>query len=193
MHTKQRKYCRRCEYPLQTCICSHLSLVDSSIHVSIMQDPSEVKHAKNTARLIPLLLSRCEIFVGESPDDFLPVQQKLFEHPNSLLLYPVDNAIELSKASDSPVELTHILLLDGTWRKAKKLYLNNPWLHSIQKAKLGSRKASQYRIRKVPSADSYSTIEALAFALASLEGTPTKPFMQALEALQSHWRGPLGY
>jgi DTW domain-containing protein YfiP len=81
----------------------------------------------------------------------------------------------------------HLLLLDGTWRKAKKLWLNNPWLHELDACVIEVTQASQYRIRKAPGPQSMSTLEAIAWSLNIIEGCDTGPFFQALEALQGHW------
>jgi DTW domain-containing protein YfiP len=185
----QRKYCEHCHYPKTTCICSNITKLNVDIAVSILQDPSEQKHAKNTARLVPLILPQAEIFIGLMPNDFVSVRQKINSVINSVVVYPNNNAKSLDGKTPQAQKYNHIIIIDGSWRKAKKLWLNNPWLHSLNSVSLNSTESSQYHIRKAPFANSFSTIEALAMTLAAFEICDTEPFYQALHSLQSHWRG----
>lgn len=155
--------------------------------ISILQDPTETQHAKNTARLAALLSSSVDIYVGEKPSDFSMVIDKVKAFEKSLLIYPCDGAKELNHYSANASDYSHLILIDGTWRKAKKLWLNNPWLHSLDAAVLNLDNASQYSIRKSPEQRSLSTLEALGYAMSVLENTPIEPFLKLQSAMQSHW------
>jgi DTW domain-containing protein YfiP len=85
------------------------------------------------------------------------------------------------------------VLLDGTWRKAKKLWLNNPFLHELDACAIEPEHASKYRIRKRPNEQSLSTLEAIATTLSVVDGTPLAPFEQALNAMQQHWHDFVGH
>jgi DTW domain-containing protein YfiP len=167
--------------------------VELDIAVTILQDPTESKHAKNTARLIPLILPQTEIFSGLGPDDFSRTQQKVRDISASAVIYPSDNAFEIdtnnTPKSGTEAPLKHLILIDGSWRKAKKLWLNNPWLHSLPAIAINSSEVTQYRIRKAPFAKSFSTIEALAITLAAYGMCDTAPFICVLEEMQSKWQG----
>lgn len=184
----KRAHCPHCYYPLNTCICESLSLVDTDVAVSILQDPTETKHAKNTARLAALIVPQVKIYVGESRLDFTKVIAKVTQTENSLLIYPSHSALDINHDSIKMGQYKHLILLDGTWRKAKKLWLNNPWLHELDAAKLELNDKSQYSIRKSPTTKALSTLEALAYSLNALEGKPVAPFLHALSAMQQHWQ-----
>jgi DTW domain-containing protein YfiP len=160
--------------------------VASTTSISILQDPSESKHAKNTARIAPLILANTNIHVGLNESDFIEVVKRVKYSQKTLLVYPSPNAVKLGNAHEV-AGYDHLLLLDGTWRKAKKLWLNNPWLHELDACVIEVTQASQYRIRKAPHPQSMSTLEAIAWTLHTLEGCDTAPFFRALEALQGHW------
>lgn len=185
----KRKKCSHCQYPVSTCVCEHIKQVECNLQISVMQDPKEVKHAKNTARLIPLILPQTEIFVGERASDFGVLQEKIELSSNPLLIYPCAHATHIA-ASDKTSEsyIDHLILIDGTWRKAKKMYLSNPWLHNLRAGKLSINEMSQYRIRQQPFANSFSTIEALAFSLFELHKISPAPFAELLKAMQGHWK-----
>ncbi|WP_371194159.1 tRNA-uridine aminocarboxypropyltransferase [Glaciecola sp. SC05] len=187
----KRLHCSYCKYPLKTCVCEYIKEVDCDLHISIMQDPSEVKHAKNTARLIPLLLPKTEIFIGQHTSDFLALRRKIQQHPDTLLVYPCKNAINIaSKNKKLKVKTSHIILIDGSWRKAKKIYLGNPWLQHLNAATFDVSEPSRYHIRKQSFDNGYSTIEALAYTLHALQHTPIDAFIRLQDGLQQYWQGP---
>jgi DTW domain-containing protein YfiP len=184
--TGKRHYCERCKYPLKTCICSGLSRVESRIKISILQDPIESKHAKNTARLALLMLENATVYVGLTPDDFTDVQNLVKHSKKTLLIYPSDQATKLTEVQNVK-QCDHLILLDATWRKAKKLWLNNPWLHNLTACAIEPEQTSAYHIRKAPDNNSLSTLEALAETLRVVEGVNPKPFMSLLADMQKHW------
>jgi DTW domain-containing protein YfiP len=87
---------------------------------------------------------------------------------NCAILYPNENAISLEQ--NSPINaLTHLILIDGTWRKAKRIFTLSKNLHSLPSFKLLPENNSDYRIRKAPNKESLSTLEATVYALQILE------------------------
>ena len=182
-----RPYCKRCRYPQNTCVCFAISKIPTSIQISILQDPSETKHPKNTARLLPLLLSEAHIYTGHFPCDFERVRQRVSLSQNNLVLFPNANAVSLNEESDA-VDCDHLILLDGSWRKAKKLWFNNPWLHDLPSVALVDCESSEYFIRATRNTNSLSTLEAASLILSNVEKIPRAPFVSILNAMQSHWQ-----
>ena len=187
--TPKRAYCEHCQYPLNTCICDAVIRVNCDCHVSILQDPTETKHAKNTARLAQLLLPNAVVHVGQMPQDFTAVMDHMKRHPKTLLVYPSDSAVSLTDKSVDWSAYRHILVLDGTWRKAKKMWLSNPWLHSLYSCSIAPQQGSAYHIRKRPDEKSLSTLEAIAATLNVIDNVPLEPFTRILNAMQKHWQG----
>ncbi|WP_100643582.1 tRNA-uridine aminocarboxypropyltransferase [Alteromonas facilis] len=190
LKTSSRAYCSACHYPTATCVCSAVTQVHTSILVSILQDPSEQKHAKNTARLVPLIMPTTLIEVGIVADDFPSIRERISHGSNSVVLYPSAEAISLSPTNSQQQSIDHLIVLDGSWRKARKLWMNNPWLHQLPAIAITPEHQTRYRIRQAPDNNSLSTIEAIAHALHDIENIDEKPFMQVLEQLQLHWQGP---
>ena len=59
----------------------------------------------------------------------------MFESPNTVLLYPSDDALDIQDLP--PLEQGYnIIILDGTWTQAKGMYLHNPILHVPKKVTL---------------------------------------------------------
>ena len=101
-----RIQCLRCLRPLTHCLCALIPNLDSRTRVLLLQHPSEVNHALNTARLAALGLNNAELVVGEVFED-LPA---LLNQPGyrARLLFPADKAqtLQAYEASDEPLLLT---------------------------------------------------------------------------------------
>jgi DTW domain-containing protein YfiP len=151
----------------------------------VLQHPSEVGHAKNSVRLLQLVLPETRVVAGESADDFAPLRQQLAQAGRPVyLLYPSETSISATAATmDADCIL---LLLDGTWRKALKLLRLNPWLAQYPALHLEPEQASCYRIRKASRQGSLSTLEAAAHMLKTLDaGLDVSPLFEALDAMVS--------
>ena len=180
-----RTYCSRCAYPESSCLCSAINETQFKTRIVVLQHPSEVKHAKNTARLISLVVPEAEIVVGETPEDFHAVRSRLETDPHAVLLYPAAESSLLSTSAEGQTIRT-IVILDGTWRKAKKIWLSNTWLHEMRVCHLDEPE-SNYRIRSTRIPGGLASIEAAAHALRQLGEANTEALLDAFAALQDKW------
>ncbi len=178
-----RIHCPRCLRPDSHCLCALIPHLDSRTRVLLLQHPSEVNHALNTARLAALGLSNAELIVGEVFEN-LPA---LLNQPGyrARLLFPADDAqtLQTYAASDEPMLL---VVPDGTWRKASKMLHLNPLLAALPRVTLAAGAVSRYRLRKAPGPGALSTIEAIVQALQTLEAPAKfdallKPFDALIE------------
>jgi len=84
----------------------------------------------------------------------------------SVLLFPSDNAVSVSELDAVGFEVKNLIVLDGTWAKAKRIYSENPWLNILPHLKLEVNEMSLYgEVRNQPKAGYLSTIESIVFAL----------------------------
>ena len=188
-----RKICSACQYPLLVCICSAITQTVVDTEIIILQHPSEKNRAKNTARLVSLVIPNTETFVGESAADFELVKQRLLARGSKdtsiAVLFPSPDSKIFSEALKPSVQRVQtLILLDGTWRKAKKMWQLNPWLWPLMVFRLEAGSISRYRIRKGSEAGGICTLEAVALALEILEGADTEPLYKAFEAMQDKWQ-----
>ena len=176
-----RPQCPRCLRPQTHCLCALIPRLDSRTRVLLLQHPSEVNHALNTARLAALGLSNAELIVGEVFED-LPT---LLNRPGyqARLLFPAEDAQPLQVYA--PTEEPLLLVVpDGTWRKARKMLHLNPLLAALPRVTLAEGGVSRYRLRKAPGPGALSTIEAIVQALETLEAPTTfAPLLKPFEAL----------
>ncbi|WP_122611680.1 DTW domain-containing protein [Pseudomonas viridiflava] len=176
-----RPQCPRCLRPQTHCLCPLIPHLNSRTRVLVLQHPSEVSHALNTARLAALGLSNAELIVGEVFED-LP---KLLNRPGyqARLLFPAEDAqpLQVYAPNDQPMLL---VVPDGTWRKARKMLHLNPLLAALPRVTLTEGGVSRYRLRKAPGPGALSTIEAIVQALETLEAPTTfAPLLKPFEAL----------
>jgi DTW domain-containing protein YfiP len=156
-----RLSCSRCHRPEGHCLCALIPALRSRNPVLMLQHPSETGHALNTARLAHLGLSNSQLIIGErfesAPWAASPLACRV--------LFPGEGATPLVP-TEQPVQL---IVLDGTWRKARKLLHLNPELAALPRVSLPAPPPSRYRLRKAPAEGALSTIEAIVQALELLE------------------------
>jgi DTW domain-containing protein YfiP len=159
-----RAECYRCHKPQLTCICGHVARIANRTGVWVMQHPRERFHPIGTARIARLGLSKVHVEVLHSPISGPPPALPL----GAGLLYPHAHARDLSTlpADERPENL---IVIDGTWSQAHTVYRDNPWLQQRPHYQLTPRRPSRYRLRKEPTAQCLSTIEAIVEALRILE------------------------
>lgn len=178
-----RAQCSRCLRPQTHCLCALIPQLDSRTRVLLLQHPSEVGHALNTARLADLGLLNAELRVGEVFEDLAT----LLNPPGyqARLLFPGEDAQLIDTAEPSDESLPWLLVVpDGTWRKARKLLHLNPLLAQLPRVTLPEGAVSRYRLRKAPGPGALSTLEAIVQALEILEApTSFAPLLRPFEAL----------
>lgn len=135
----------------------------------------EITEAKGTARLLHVSLQRSQLLNGEV---FGAALDAALQGPRcNLLLFPEarrDPGTGLLPSVPQtewrrPTEPLRLVVLDGTWRKCRKMLSLNPQLQHMQRLSLTTVPASRYLIRKAHEAHQLSTLEATCVALAQLE------------------------
>ncbi len=181
------RYCAQCGKAKKACICAWIQKLTAETELIILQHPTEVNRAKGTAKILTLSLTNSHNFVGEDFSTHTELNQLLDDRTyRHLLLYPSQNAISLD---DNLVTVTadnkklRVVLLDGTWKKAYKMYHLSRNLQSLQTYVLPEVLKGNYTIRKAPDANSLSTVEAGYHALSILE--PQVDFLPLLTAFES--------
>lgn len=166
-----RPFCYRCWRAKILCLCNHVKVVTNSVEILYLQHPNERTMPFNTARLAHLSLSRSRLVHGLRFDesrvlrDLLPIREKVG------ILFPSPVAKDLGEA---PADLETLVVIDGTWREAKKIIYLSPILNEFPHYAFVPEKPSNYRIRKEPKDEFISTIEATVTALRILDRDPTR-------------------
>jgi DTW domain-containing protein YfiP len=194
-----RPTCPNCLRPKAGCICHLISKVHSDAEVLILQHPLEVAETKGTARLLHLCLPNSRILVGEIFENAV-FNDELFLSKKSILLYPTTAEDHSLGITPPPVLETIILndlkdirliIIDGTWRKSRKILCKNPYLQTLPRLVLQDLPLGQYTIRKARKPHQLSTLEATSAALMQLDQAAQRdsakyaPLMQAFMAFNT--------
>ena len=163
----KRLTCEQCLRPLNACICRWITPTAHAVEVVLLQHPSEEHSAKGSARLLHLSLPRSRMVVGET---FAEREVHALLHDPSRL---------------------RLIVLDGTWRKSRKLLQLNPLLRTLPRLSLNEVPQSRYLIRKAHRANQLSTLEATCFALAQIEGDAERfdPLLRAFDGFVAQQMG----
>ncbi len=139
--------------------------------VLILQHPQEQDALLGTAQLLVACLPKAQVVVGLSWRN-LPhaIDEEGVDPSRWAVLFP-DREAEGEQVTgrggvSSPSELEGIIVLDGTWSKAKTLWWRNPWLNKLKRMTLKPKQPSIYgRLRAEPRRDYVSTLESVTAAL----------------------------
>jgi DTW domain-containing protein YfiP len=176
--------CAACLRPASACICRWIAPVDAAVELLILQHPLEVANAKGSARLLHLSLPGSRLLVGEAFDPQVLSGLLAAGGRRPLLLYPATPGMACAAPDPAmlrPPAALRLVVLDGTWRKSRKMLHLNPPLHDLPRLALQDMAPSRYHIRKAHAADQLSTLEAACHALAQLEGDVFQPVLQAFD------------
>jgi hypothetical protein len=194
-----RNACWRCLRPASACVCALFggrAPVDNRTEIVILQHPRERRHALGTVRIARLGLARVRCQVVHQRWGGLATSVGLPAGSGLLYPHPAAQPLAALPRSDRP---TALVVLDGTWANARRLYLANPWLARLPHYQLFPTTPSQYRIRRQDQEGHLATIEAIVEALrliepetAGLDGL-LDVFRAMIDAqLQAHASGPHG-
>ncbi|WP_221800793.1 tRNA-uridine aminocarboxypropyltransferase [Oceanobacter mangrovi] len=191
----KRQICSGCDRPASVCLCSAISRVTPALQLIIWQDKDEARHRLSTAPLLHKSIVGSRLLVADQlvPEELLGPDWRA----QTMLLFPLEHKPALTNEQllddQGLPQRQQLLLLDGTWRKVKRLLLLNPWLNELPHLALQPEQTSRYApVRKSPRDDGLSTLEAAVIALNQLhpqqDFTPVTRVLERLVYLQLQQR-----
>ncbi|MCI0572071.1 MAG: DTW domain-containing protein [Myxococcaceae bacterium] len=154
--------CVRCFLPEALCVCAEVPRVETRTRVLLVRHVMETWKASNTARLAAMALPGAELVAyGDRERSFerhLPLPE------GSWLLWPEGPP----PPPDAPPPRT-VVVLDGSWSQARRMMQRHPAFRALPRLVLAPPTGA-LRLRIPPREDGMSTLEAVALALAQLEG-----------------------
>ena len=178
------RYCSQCGKARKACICDNIVALDSQVELIILQHPTEEHRPMGTARILSLSLVNSRLLVGEDFREHGELNQLLAEPDvEHFVLYPSDVSLSAADVALPIEKKIRIILLDGTWKKAFKMWQLNTQLHHLPCLHLPEDLKGNYRIRKAPSENALSTVEAGFHVLSMIQ--PEKDFSPLLDAFEA--------
>ena len=181
--------------PSSTCICKHISPLQTKTRFIILMHPKEYKKEKNgTGHMTKLQLENSEIIVGVDFTNNNRVNEILTkENSCSFLLYPGKDNFNLSIRNSSELNSfmgnkPHIFILDGTWPCARKMLKLSKNLQKLKRVSFDNKIKSKFIIKQQPEPLCLSTIESVYTVLnllkeGNLEHCETSGFLIPFEKM----------
>ena len=187
--------CYKCMRPSSTCICEHLSPLQTKTRFIILMHPKEYKKQKNgTGYMTTLQLENSEIIVGVDFTDNKRVNELLAKEENSsFLLYPGKDNFNLSVREGSETNSfmgnnPNLFILDGTWPCARKMLKLSKNLQKLKRVSFDNKIKSKFIIKQQPESLCLSTIESVYTVInllkdGGVEQCETKDFLIPFEKM----------
>ena len=176
--------CPRCWVQERFCFCADVPQVHTRTGFLVVRHGRETWKTSNTARIALLALPRGRLLPYSVPG--VPFDAKALEAPGTWLLYP---------GADAPPVGTppprQVVVIDGSWSQARRMVHRLPQLRGMPRLSLPPPAPGRRRLRQPPHADGMSTLEAIAEAVALLEGEAVAAPLRTLHErmLQAVWEG----
>lgn len=179
---KTKNPCPGCGLHLNLCICSIIQILTLKTRVVLVVHRKELKRTTNTGQLALKSLANSEMRIrGELDKNPLKLADLLTANYRTFLFFPSDDAIELStelvKSSPVPIQL---IVPDGNWRQASKVFTRHPELGSIQKVKISTANNASLHLRTEHFPEGMATLQAIALALGITEGLDVQEILLRL-------------
>lgn len=194
------KRCPQCLLGLQTCICPWRYAIKSSLQFVLIMHRDEVYKPTNTGRLIAdILPQQCHAFLWDRTN---PSQQLLniINDParHCQLVFPPRGGDirtrENQPATGDTGKIPTLILLDGTWKQARKMYSQAQWLKEVACLDLAQAMDSldeqlgHYKVRKACETGRLATAEAAALCFHSaLETDNAQHLLDYFSVFNEHY------
>jgi DTW domain-containing protein YfiP len=168
--------CAGCWLPTALCLCAELPRVTVRTRVVVVMHRREAITSTNTGRLAARMLEGARVRVRGVDDAPAPLPEG-----RRLVLFPQAGA-RLLGAADAAGEPAVLLVPDGTWAQARRLIRRDDDFHGAEPVTLPPSAPSRYLLRRHVREGGLCTLEAIAQALAVLEGPGVEEhLMEALD------------
>lgn len=171
--------CEVCRRPTVVCVCDRIVSYPTERRVLILQHPQEQDALLGSAQIALASLPKAQLVIGLSWRNLAHALGEEDVDPRKwAVLFPDREAEgnQVMTRKGTPLDaksLEGIIVLDGTWSKAKSLWWRNPWLNKLNRMSLTPTQPSIYgRLRAEPRREYVSTLESVAAALTTCGESP---------------------
>jgi DTW domain-containing protein YfiP len=176
-----RDKCQECLKVRAACYCGSIKPYFNCKNIIILMHPSEKDHALGTARMAKLTFKNISLYIGE---DFTEDKELLraIKSARCAVFRPSEQALSYEKTYPN---FDTLIFLDGTWKKANKIFFLNSFLHDLPQLTFESGAKSRYRLRKEPKESYLSTFESIIKAFEISDKKDLSSHLDPLEFAQN--------
>ncbi len=168
-------HCKRCYLNEAICLCDAIPRVPTRTEVLIVRHVAELRLTSNTGRFVALALPNSRILEYGGGPEFDDTELR---EDGSVLLYSATGAPQ--PLPEGPIR--RLIVLDGSFRQARRMYKRIDALRGLPELALPPPAVVPVRLRQPPAPHGLSTLEAVAHALALLEGAALVAPLHTLQA-----------
>lgn len=170
--------CDLCRLAKQHCICALKPTISSDIGFLLLMYDTEVLKPSNTGKLIADIFPQTFAFLWSRTDVDQQILDILKDRQwQPFVVFPGEFAHHQQQVYDQQLPLPSdvkplFILLDGSWREAKKMFRKSPYLQHLPMLSIdpqlrkGGDYSSKYHIRKSAKLNQLATAEVAAHAVA---------------------------
>ena len=178
---KTKDPCERCFLHRDLCICDYIPRLTFSTRLCLVVHAKELKRTTNTGRLAIESLVNSEMRIRGEGTEAMDLSDLLEPTYRPVLFYPAEDALELTEAFVKEDERPILLIVpDGNWRQASKVHIRHKELASIPRVKISTENKAVHHLRVEQTKEGMSTLEAIAKAMAIIEGEAAAAPLQKL-------------
>lgn len=195
------KRCRQCMLGLNTCICSWRQAASTGIEFVLLMHRDEVFKPTNTGRLVADLFpqhSHAFLWDRTQPP---PELLALLEDPrrDCRLVFPPEDGdgravATVPAAGSAPERILTVILLDGTWKQARRMYNHSMWMKHLPLLDLGTaiteldNALGHYKVRQACESGRLATAEAAALCFYAVgEQANTRRLLNYFAVFNEHY------
>jgi DTW domain-containing protein YfiP len=157
--------CPRCWLRTTFCICNDVPRVENRTEIIVVRHERESWKSTGTARVALQSLAHSQLV--EYGEDSAAADEALRSLINGAALLFPETGLEARPLDFVP---TRLIVLDGTWRQTRRMLRRLVCLADVPRLVLPKKDDAPLRLRESQAPEGRSTLEAIADALASLEG-----------------------
>ncbi len=166
--SKNTIQCDQCGLVKGHCLCDYDIDLEATVEFWLLTHENEFSRTNNTGRLIENAFKSTRTFCWSRTEPPLEMIDLMKEY-DVYLVFSDDREEEKQKVKDYKVsnKKTAFLLLDGTWKEARKMLRKSPYLDSLPIVALNPKDVSSYDLRRNHDEGHLCTVE-VAIALLDL-------------------------
>jgi DTW domain-containing protein YfiP len=180
----ENSHCPRCYQRREICICPILPTVRTRTEFLILRHIYEAERPSNTGRFVALAMPNSRIIPcgGGTRIGLSPIDDEFLRVPGTWLLWPDGTGTQPDISAMLPP--SRVVVIDATWQQARRLYSSMPALRALPRLVLPVPIQCRERLREQHRSDGMSTLEAVAAAVAKIEGIEkSKPLEKLYDEL----------
>lgn len=189
---KNRDHCENCALVKEFCICEFVPSIKSDIKFILLTHSNELKKRTNTGILIEKSMKNTKIIEWIRKEPSKELLEIINSDKEVYLLYPETDSENASEEVDeckpsreiksnlnqdkiiSELEdreskndnkKKYIIILDGTWQEAQKMFNRSEYLKDVKRLSLTPDRLSEYKLRRKKDENHLCTAEAAIITL----------------------------